>query len=218
MTPAQRAALDRLWPRYGLEPVGLLDLDALFGRRVPRTLEIGFGNGASLLAMAQAQPEQDFLGIEVHRPGVGRVLQEIDAHGLTNVRVICRDAVEVLERHLPDASLDRVLVFFPDPWPKKRHHKRRLIQPAFGALIARKLRVGGHFHLATDWEDYARHMMEVLEQAPGLANTAGAGRYAARPDYRTVTRFEARGARLGHGVWDLVYRRVEAAPESSASA
>ncbi|MEJ2645932.1 MAG: tRNA (guanosine(46)-N7)-methyltransferase TrmB [Gammaproteobacteria bacterium] len=213
MTPAQRAALARLWPRYGVEPEGLLDLDALFGRRVPRTLEIGFGNGASLLAMAQAEPGHDFLGIEVHRPGVGRLLRELDAHGLTNVRVLAEDATEVLEHHLPDQSLDRVLLFFPDPWPKKRHHKRRIVQPAFAALVRRKLRVGGRFHMATDWEDYAIHMLEVMEQVPGLRNVAGPGSYAPRPEYRIVTHFEARGTRLGHRVWDLVYERVEMAED-----
>lgn len=211
MTPAQRDALARLWPRYGVEPAGLLDMDAMFGRRVPRTLEIGFGNGASLLAMAQAEPEHDFLGIEVHRPGVGRLLHELDARGLTNVRVIAQDAAEVLEQHLPDGSLDRVLLFFPDPWPKKRHHKRRIVQAAFAALVARKLGIGGRFHMATDWEDYAGHMLEVMEQAPGLRNVAGAGAFAARPEYRIVTHFEARGTRLGHGVWDLIYERVETA-------
>jgi len=207
LTRSQARALETLWPRWGVEPEGLLDPDTLFGRSAPRTLEIGFGNGESLAAMAQAAPEQDFLGIEVHRPGVGHLLLRIEELGLTNVRVICQDAVEVLERHIPDESLDRVLLFFPDPWPKKRHHKRRILKPDFIALVARKLKPGGIFHMATDWEDYAQHMLAVLEASPRFRNTAPGGGFVPRPEDRPLTRFEQRGLRLGHGVWDLVYRK-----------
>ena len=207
LTRSQARALEALWPRWGVEPEGLLDLDALFGRSAPRTLEIGFGNGESLATMAQAAPEQDFLGIEVHRPGVGHLLLRIEALGLTNVRIICQDAVEVLQRHIADEALDRVLLFFPDPWPKKRHHKRRILQPEFVALVARKLRPGGIFHMATDWEDYARQMLETMEASQQFENTAGPGRFSPRPADRPETKFERRGRGLGHGVWDLVYRK-----------
>jgi tRNA (guanine-N7-)-methyltransferase len=207
MTPAQQRALQHLWPRFGLEPQGLIDLDAWFGRRAPRTLEIGFGNGETLLALARAEPQSDFIGIEVHRPGVGRVLMELDKQGISNVRLLCMDAVEALEHHLPDAGLDRVLLFFPDPWPKKRHHKRRLVQPGFVELVARKLRPGGAFHLATDWQDYAEQMLAVLEASDSFENSAGRGQYAPRPGFRPVTRFERRGRRLGHGVRDLAFAR-----------
>jgi tRNA (guanine-N7-)-methyltransferase len=210
MTAAQRRALEELWPRYGIAPgEESLDLDAVFARRAPRYLEIGFGMGDALAAMAERHPERDYLGIEVHQPGVGALLRALDARGLHNVRVIATDAVEVLQRRVPDSSLDGVYIFFPDPWPKKRHHKRRLVQPPFSALLARKLRAGGQVHLATDWEDYARQMLEVLEATPGLANAAGAGAFAPRPGERPVTKFERRGERLGHQVWDLIFERRE---------
>ncbi|ROR34622.1 tRNA (guanosine(46)-N7)-methyltransferase TrmB [Inmirania thermothiophila] len=211
MTAAQRRALATLWPRYGLEPRGVLDLDAAFGRRARRTLEIGFGNGEALLTLARTALEEDFLGIEVHRPGVGHLLLGLEREGLGNVRVICDDAVEVLSRHLPAASLDRILIWFPDPWPKKRHHKRRLVQPPFVRELLRVLRPGGLLHLATDWPDYAEHMVAVLEAEPGLINLEGPGRFAPRPPWRPRTRFEARGERLGHPVLDLLYRRREGA-------
>jgi tRNA (guanine-N7-)-methyltransferase len=210
ITPAQRAALERLWPRYGLEPVSAapLDLSAVFGRRAPLVVEIGFGSGSQLLASAQARPDADFLGIEVHRPGVGRVLLAAEQAGLANLRVICADAVEVLRGSLIPASVDEVLILFPDPWPKKRHHKRRLIQPAFAQLLATVLRPGGRLRLATDWEDYAHHMMAVLGAAPQFANAAGTGRFVPRPADRLLTRFENRGLRLGHAVFDLEFTRV----------
>jgi len=210
ITRSQQRALDELWPRYGLEASQHLDLDRLFGRRAARTLEIGFGNGASLAAMAEQEPDTDFIGIEVHRPGVGHLLLELERRGLENVRIICDDAVQVLKHCLPDATLDRVLLFFPDPWPKKRHHKRRIVQPAFIELLARKLKTGGTLHMATDWEDYAEHMLAVMEKAQGFRNCAGQGHFSPRPSYRPVTKFERRGQRLGHGVWDLLFERMPA--------
>lgn len=210
ITRSQQRALDELLPRFGLEPAGVLDLDGVFGRHAPRTLEIGFGNGASLAQMAAAAPEQDFLGIEVHRPGVGHLLLEIEQRALSNVRVICADAVEILRDHLAPGSLDRVLLFFPDPWPKKRHHKRRILQPEFVALIRDRLKPGGVFHMATDWQDYAEQMLEVMDAQPGFVNSAGRGHYAPKPDHRPETKFERRGLRLGHGVWDLVFARTDA--------
>lgn len=208
LTPAQADALERLWPRYGLEPAPQPpDLDFVFGRRAPRTLEIGFGDGQSLLELAGHHPDSDFLGVEVHRPGVGRLLRRLEAERLDNVRVWCADAVEVLESQIPDAALAAVHLFFPDPWPKKRHHKRRLLQPDFAQLVRRKLEIGGVLHTATDWSDYAEHMRDVLEAAEGLVNIAGPGQYAPRPAYRPLTKFERRGQALGHSVWDLLYRR-----------
>jgi tRNA (guanine-N7-)-methyltransferase len=206
LSRGQRRALDTLWDRYGVDASPeLLDLDKLFRRDAPRILEIGFGNGESLATMAQARSDADFLGIEVHRPGVGHLLMRIESLGLSNLRVLCVDAVEVLARQLPDASLNRIQVFFPDPWPKHRHHKRRLIQPDFVALLARKLKPGAHLHLATDWEAYALHMLAVLEAAEGFVNTAS--KFAERPDYRPLTKFERRGLNLGHAVWDLLFQR-----------
>jgi tRNA (guanine-N7-)-methyltransferase len=207
LTPGQQKALQAGWPRYGLDATQMLDYRAVFGRDAPVTLEIGFGNGASLAHMAANEPASDFIGIEVHRPGVGRLLRELAARDLHNVRVICADAVEVLEGAVPDASLERVLLFFPDPWPKKKHHKRRIVQPAFIALLARKLKPGGLLHMATDWLPYAEHMLELMEASDDFVNCAGPGQYSRRPDYRPVTKFEHRGERLGHAVRDLVYRR-----------
>lgn len=209
ITPAQERALQELWPRYGVEPGdGPLDLDALFGREARRIAEIGFGNGDHLLALAAARPAEDFLGIEVHRPGVGRLLLQLQERGLGNVRVICRDAVEVLERHLGGPCLDEILILFPDPWPKKRHHKRRLVQPAFVSLAAERLKSGGALRLATDWGPYAAEMLETLSAEPRLRNVAADGRFVPRPPERSPTRFERRGERLGHEVWDLEFRRV----------
>jgi tRNA (guanine-N7-)-methyltransferase len=207
MTVAQERAWRDLWPRYGLaETDQALDLDAAFGRAAPRTLEIGFGNGESLVALAQAHPGEDFLGIEVHRPGVGHLMLRAESLGLGNIRVACRDAVEVLSRQLRDASLDAVLLYFPDPWPKKRHHKRRILQPAFVELVASRLKSGGRFRLATDWQNYAEQMLAVAGGCALLENEFDAG-YAPRPDSRPLTRFETRGQRLGHEVWDLCFRK-----------
>ncbi len=208
MTDAQKDALERLWSRYGVEASsGALDIPALFGRTAPLVVEIGFGNGDHLAARAQTRPECDFLGIEVHRPGVGRLLLQAEQLGLSNVRVACTDAVEFLRDALPPGSVDEVVIFFPDPWPKKRHHKRRIVQPEFSAQITRALRSGGHLRLATDWADYARHMLAVLDAEPQLENVAGVGTFVPRPEDRPLTRFEARGIRLGHEVFDLDYRR-----------
>lgn len=209
ITAAQRRALDELLPRLGIPFDGRpLDLDAAFGRRAPRVLEIGFGNGDTLLEIAAKSPGTDFLGAEVHPPGVGHCLHAVEAAGLTNVRVVMHDAVEVLKDGLAPASLDEVLLYFPDPWPKKRHHKRRIVQPAFAALVAGRLKPGGRFRLATDWEPYAAWMMEVLDASPEFRNAAPAGGCIDRPE-RGATRFERRGRRLGHAVFDLEYVRRE---------
>jgi len=209
MTVAQDRAWTELWPRFGLESADApLDLAAVFGRDAPRTLEIGFGNGESLVSLAAEHPERDFLGIEVHRPGVGHLLLRIEELGLRNLRVICRDAVEVLERCIAEASLDEVLLYFPDPWPKKRHHKRRIVQPGFVALVASRLRPGGVLRMATDWQPYAEHMLAIAGACATLRNDSAEGDYVPRPASRPVTRFERRGQRLGHGVWDLAFRRA----------
>lgn len=206
LTRGQQRALEQLGPKYLLEPgSGMLDLDVLFGRSAPRYLEIGFGDGKSLASMAAAQPGVDFLGVEVHRPGVGSLLMQVEQQSLTNVRVICADVVEVLKTMLPDHSLDKVFLFFPDPWHKKRHHKRRLVQPEFVTTLRNKLKIGGIFHMATDWQDYAMHMLAVMKSAAGFRNTSQSGDYVMRPEYRPLTKFEARGKRLGHGVWDMVF-------------
>lgn len=208
ITRAQQRALDELLPRWGLPFAAQpLDLDAVFGRHAPRVLEIGFGDGETLLALARARPAEDFLGVEVHPPGIGHCLLGIAAGGLTNLRLIAHDAVEVLQGQIPADSLDELLLYFPDPWPKKRHHKRRLVQPAFVALVASRLRPGGLLRLATDWEPYAEWMLEVLGAEPRLANLAPGGRYLDQAG-RATTRFESRGRRLGHRVFDLAYRRT----------
>jgi tRNA (guanine-N7-)-methyltransferase len=212
ITDAQQRALTELWPRFGIEPgPSLIDPPTVFGRRAGVTVEIGFGNGANLIALASAHPERDYLGIEVHRPGIGRLLLALAHEGLTNVRVICRDAVEVLEQQLPSNSLGEVLILFPDPWPKKRHHKRRLVQASFTHLVADRLAPGGVVRLATDWEPYALEMLATLSAQPSLCNLATDGGFIPRPAERVVTRFEQRGERLGHAVWDLAFRRIDAA-------
>ncbi|HET9329561.1 MAG TPA: tRNA (guanosine(46)-N7)-methyltransferase TrmB [Steroidobacteraceae bacterium] len=209
ITEAQERALGELWPKYGVEFAPQpLSAQALFGREAPRTLEIGFGNGEHLLALAAAHPERDFIGVEVHRPGVGRVLLGLDKAALGNVRLVCHDAVEVLEQQIPRAFLDELLILFPDPWPKKRHHKRRLIQGPFTALAAARLAPGGVLRLATDWEPYALEMLEVLTHTADLENLSEYGGFMARPSERAPTRFERRGERLGHAVWDLAFRRA----------
>jgi len=219
-TEAQQRAFDALWPRYGLDYTGRpRDFDATFGRKAPRVLEIGFGNGEALRFAAANDPDRDLVGIEVHAPGVGRLLNALDADGVDNVRVYHHDAVEVLQNEVADGALDEVRIYFPDPWHKKRHNKRRLVQPAFAALLARKLAPGGRLHLATDWRDYAEQMWDVLDATPGLRNRAGARGHVPRPAWRPQTHFESRGQRLGHGVWDLLYDRVpDDAPDDRAQA
>jgi tRNA (guanine-N7-)-methyltransferase len=210
LTRGQRRALDRLGPDWVLPlPDAPLDLDALFGRQAPRVLDIGFGMGEALAEQAAAHPERDYLGVEVYPPGVGRMLQSIEEQGLTNVRLLNEDVMEVLDRALAPASLDYVHLYFPDPWPKKRHHKRRLVQPPFPERVARVLRPGGRLHLATDWAPYAEWMVEVMEAEPAFENETGPGAFAERPGDRPLTRFEQRGERLGHEVFDLLYRRAE---------
>lgn len=203
---AQARAHHALLPLYGISYSDQrLDLDAAFGRRAPKVLEIGFGMGETTAAIAAAHPEKDYLGIEVHTPGVGSLLKLIGERGLANLRLIQHDAVDVLRNMIPPASLDGAHIFFPDPWPKKRHHKRRLVQTDFVALLASRLKPGGYLHLATDWQEYAEQMLAVLCAEPQLENTAAG--YAARPDYRPQTKFETRGLKLGHGVWDIVFRK-----------
>lgn len=208
ITPAQARALKQLWPRYGIpETAVALDWQAVFGRRAPVILEIGFGNGEALAAAAAAHPENNYLGIEVHRPGAGSLLRRLEAQELDNVRVMLADASEALAHRIADASLTAVHLFFPDPWPKKRHHKRRLVQPDFAALVTRKLVPGGNFHLATDWLAYAEHMGVVLSRTEGLVDASGTALFQKLVAERLATRFEQRGRKLGHGVRDLMYLR-----------
>jgi tRNA (guanine-N7-)-methyltransferase len=206
LTAAQQRARDELLPRFGIAwAPAPLDLDRAFGREAPKILEIGFGMGETTARIAADNPRNDYLGIEVHTPGVGSLLKRVAELGLANVRVIQHDAVEVLERMIPPASLDGVHIFFPDPWPKKRHHKRRLIQPALVALLATRMKPGAYLHVATDWEAYAQSILEVLTGEPLLANAADG--YAPRPAHRPMTKFENRGLKLGHSVWDVFFRR-----------
>lgn len=208
LTKGQQRALVELWPTFGIDnDNSIINLDKIFGRDAAKVLEIGFGNGHSLAQMAENFPENDYLGIEVHRPGVGALLLLLQEKNLNNVRVVCEDAVEILKHRINNKSLDRVQIFFPDPWHKKRHHKRRIIQPDFVALISGKLKPGGLLHIATDWEDYAQHITEIMQQSADFENTNKEGDYVKRPDYRPLTKFEQRGQRLGHGVWDLIYQR-----------
>jgi tRNA (guanine-N7-)-methyltransferase len=210
-TAAQERALSELWPAYGIDLKETpLDLAAVFGREAPRCLEIGFGAGEVIAALAEGNPHIDYLGIEVHRSGVGRLLLRAQHAALKNLRLICSDAVDVLRDHVADASLNEILVFFPDPWHKKRHHKRRLIEASFVSLAAAKLRGGGTFRLATDWQEYADQMLAVCNADPALESLSSDSRYVPRPQFRPPTRFERRGERLGHGVWDLAYAKREA--------
>ncbi len=209
LTKGQQRALDELYPLFGieLEAKQLIDFETLFGNDHPVHIEIGFGNGQALTYMAAEHPEQNYLGIEVHRPGVGNALLQIEQQDLKNVRVIGQDAVEVLADHIPANSLAAVYIFFADPWHKKRHHKRRLIQVEFVKTLLSKLKQDGLIHFATDWQDYAEHMLAVLKQIPNIENLAGEDQFSERPDYRPVTKFEQRGLRLGHGVWDLLLKK-----------
>ncbi|BAO43411.1 tRNA (guanosine(46)-N7)-methyltransferase TrmB [Thiolapillus brandeum] len=209
-TPGQQKAFERWWPEFGVdfESATPLDPAALFGNHNPVWLEIGFGNGESLAQMAQNFPERNFLGIEVHTPGVGHLLLRLGEQGITNVRIMHHDAMEILEQSLAEASLEGVQLFFPDPWHKKKHHKRRIVRPDFVTTMGRLIAPGGIFHAATDWEDYAEQIMTLFSAREDLFdNLAGAGNYSPRPDTRPITKFEQRGQRLGHGVWDLLFRR-----------
>jgi tRNA (guanine-N7-)-methyltransferase len=203
---AQRQALETLMPEYGISfGTGLLDFEHIFGRSAPTFLEIGFGMGETTAAIAREHPQNDYLAVEVHTPGVGSLLKQIKELGLVNIRVLQRDVVELLQHGLPPESLAGMHIFFPDPWPKARHHKRRLIQPPFVDLLCRYLRPGGYIHAATDWQDYAEQILAVLADQSQLVNTAVD--YAPRPGYRPLTKFEQRGLRLGHGVWDVVFKK-----------
>jgi len=206
ITEAQQRALDEDWDEFGLNlEDGAPDFDRIFGRNAPRTLEIGCGMGQATLAMAAAAPEQDFIGVEVHQAGIGALLLGIKKLSLRNLRLYRCDALDVLKQCIADNSLDRVLLFFPDPWHKKRHHKRRIVQPQLAELLRQKLNIGGVFHLASDWEPYALHMLDVMSAAPGWRNLAADGRFIPRPAERPLTKFEQRGQRLGHGIFDLKF-------------
>ena len=207
LTKGQAGAIERQWPKMGLSLADeMLSFKDVFNREAPVTLEIGFGMGHSLVEMAETDPDRNFIGIEVHEPGVGACLMAAEEAGLSNLRVFHEDAVEVLKQCVPDKSLNCVQVFFPDPWHKKRHHKRRIIQPEFVELLVQKLESGGIIHLATDWENYAEHMLEVLNGSSALTNLSASGDYIPRPDSRPKTKFERRGEGKGHGVWDLQFK------------
>lgn len=209
LTKGQQRSLDLFWPSMGLEHQNQhYDFEQVFGRKADLVLEIGFGMGKSLVAMAKAAPELDFIGIEVHKPGVGACLGEAETEGVKNLRLFEHDAVEILNDSIADGSLTTVQLFFPDPWHKTRHHKRRIVQADFVQLLRRKLKIGGVFHMATDWENYAEHMLEVMSAAEGYQNLADDQQYVPRPDNRPLTKFENRGVKLGHGVWDLMFKRV----------
>lgn len=210
LTKGQQHALEMMWPVMGVEySAAFLDFTTLFDREAPVTLEIGFGMGTSLVAMAKAAPGQNFLGIEVHSPGIGACLALADEENVSNLRVMCHDAVEVLHTMIPDNALNRVQLFFPDPWHKARHNKRRIVQAPFANLVKSKLKLGGVFHMATDWQAYAGHMLEVMSSLEGYRNLSASDDYVPRPPSRPVTKFEQRGHRLGHGVWDLMFERVK---------
>jgi len=208
LTDGQQRAMDELLPRYSVGTSATsLDFAELFGNRRPVTLEIGFGNGDATWQMAQKHPLENYIGVEVHQPGVGHLLLKLEEHGIDNVRIACEDGVEFLRNRIADKSLDGFRLYFPDPWPKKRHHKRRIIQPAFVNLLAEKMAAGGIVHLATDWHNYAEHMLEVLQQNPAFENLSETNEYCIRPAWRPLTKYEKRGQRLGHGVYDLLFLR-----------
>ena len=209
LTSGQKLALASQWPIVGVEfKDSPIDFDEVFARSAPTTLEIGFGNGDSLAQMAKQAPERNFFGIEVHRPGVGHLLHLVEEYELSNVRAMHHDAVEIINKMIPENSLDRIQIFFPDPWHKTRHNKRRIVQLEFVALLATKLQRGGVLHLATDWQHYAVQMLKVMTAAPAYKNQSPDGSYAERPDYRPLTKFENRGLKLGHGVWDLLFEKT----------
>jgi len=216
LSASQQNAIDSLWPNVGLAlDEQLLCFETLFGRKAPTLVEIGFGMGSSLAEMAERHPENNYIGIEVHRPGVGALLKLIEAKQLNNIRVFNEYAIDVLNQKIPKNSLDAVYLFFPDPWHKSKHKKRRIVQAEFVAKIAEHLKSGGLFHMATDWEDYAQQMMKVMSETKAFKNLSGSGQFTPRPNYRPLTKFEQRGQRLGHGVWDLVFVKTHQTAESS---
>jgi len=209
LTEGQKRALDEFWPRFGIEKgESLLDFKTLFGNDAPVIMEIGFGNGDATWQMAQAHPAENYLGVEVHQPGVGRLLLQMEQHGIANIRIANDDAVEFLRERVPAKSLDGVRIYFPDPWPKKRHHKRRLIQSSLIELLASRMRPGALLHLATDWEPYAEHMLEVMRLSDGFVNLSPSGDFCDQPEWRPETKYERRGERLGHQVRDLLFKRI----------
>lgn len=210
LTASQKRGVEEFAPRLQLQkPEGLLDIAGIFGREAPLTVEIGFGMGYSLVEMAQAAPERNFIGVEIHQPGLAQICYELGTRGMNNVRVFDADALILLEKHFADASIDTLQLFFPDPWQKKKHFKRRLVQASNAELIRQKLKIGGVFHMATDWENYAEWMREIMEVQPGYRNQKGPGVFSERPEQRPLTKFEVRGQKAGHGVWDLLYERME---------
>jgi tRNA (guanine-N7-)-methyltransferase len=208
ITPGQNFALENHWERYCLDPKSDVNFAETFGNNAPLIVEIGFGNGASLAKTAAENSDKNYIGIEVHRPGVGHLLMLIQEMQLTNIRVYCHDAIEILEQRVPNESLAGLHLFFPDPWHKKKHHKRRIVRDSFVELLARKIAPNGYFHAATDWENYAEWMLEILNRAPNFENLSPTQTYCERPEYRPLTKFEQRGIRLGHGVWDVMFKRV----------
>jgi tRNA (guanine-N7-)-methyltransferase len=210
MTPGQTHAYETMMPIYGFDyQKQLLDFKALFGNDAPVSIEIGFGMGASLVEQAVCYPERNFIGIEVHRPGVGSLLVKMKEAGINNIRVISHDAVEVLSDMLADSSIELLQLFFPDPWHKRKHHKRRIVNPEFVQFLHRKIQTNGHFHMATDWQDYAKHMLKVMRAAEGWQNCSASDDYIPKPENRPSTKFQKRGEGLGHGMWDLMFKRVE---------
>ncbi|MCO4784972.1 tRNA (guanosine(46)-N7)-methyltransferase TrmB [Marinomonas atlantica] len=209
MTDGQQKAYDANWEVYGLDVAnGRIAYEEVFGRTSDVVLEVGFGMGASLVEMAKNAPEKDFIGIEVHPPGVAKLMMLAAEAGVNNIRVYCHDAIEVMADCLPQGQAAAFQLFFPDPWHKKKHNKRRIVQPLFAQQVANVLKVGGAFHMATDWEAYAEHMLEVMEEQKNYENAAGKNQYHPRPEWRPLTKFEQRGERLGHGVWDLIYTKI----------
>ncbi len=207
-TAGQKLAIETLWDKYCLDPKHHYHFDKIFDNNAPIIIEIGFGNGDSLAKMAAANPEKNYIGIEVHRPGVGHLMMLLEQQQLTNVRIYHHDAINILEQHIPDHSLSGVQLFFPDPWQKRRHHKRRIVSYNFLELLTKKLVIGGYFHAATDWEDYAKEMLKILSTQPDFINNSSSKCYCQRPDYRPLTKFEQRGIRLGHRVWDLIFKKL----------
>jgi len=207
-TAGQQKAIDNSWDDYCLDPNKTYDFSQVFGREAALIVEIGFGNGSSLAAMAEANPDLNYLGIEVHRPGVAHLMLLLEEKNLTNVKIFHHDAIEILEQKIPDHSISGVHLFFPDPWHKRRHHKRRIVRPSFIDLLNKKLKVNGYFHAATDWEHYAKEMLKILGASKSITNASADKTYCERPSYRPLTKFENRGIRLGHGVWDLIFKRL----------